>query len=150
MHILEYKQSVPISLQDCWDFFSSTKNLALITPPYLGFSESSNGKAMYAGQIIIHEVTPIFSLPIRWVTEITHIQHLDYFIDQQRFGPYKFWHHEHRFIQAPGGVNIIDSIHYMLPFGLLGRAVNHLKVSRDLEAIFAYRRQKISELFGVL
>lgn len=103
---------------------------------------------MYEGQIIIHRLRPMFGIPIQWVTEITHIEPLSYFIDEQRFGPYKFWHHEHRFREIAYGVEIEDIIHYLMPFGILGEAVHHLKIRSDIEKIFSYRQQKIKELFG--
>lgn len=150
MHIIEYRQSIPTLLQTCWEFFSSPSNLKILTPSYLGFSENSNSAPMYEGQIIIHYIKPFLGLPIQWITEITHVKPLQYFIDEQRFGPYKFWHHQHRFREIPGGVQIIDTVHYMLPLGIIGRAVNHLKVRKDIEAIFNYRQSKITELFGII
>ncbi len=150
MHKIEYCQRVPISLEQCFDFFSTPRNLKLLTPSYLGFTESSDDGPMYEGQIIIHTLTPIFAIRLEWVTEITHIKKLDYFVDEQRIGPYKLWHHEHRFhALADGkGTEIIDKIHYLLPFGPLGKLMNHLKVKKDLREIFSYRHRKISEIFG--
>ncbi len=148
MNIIEYSQIVPISLQTCWEFFSSPSNLKLLTPDYLGFTENSHDKAMYEGQIIIHFLSPIGRIRMQWVTEITHVKPLEYFIDEQRIGPYKFWHHEHRFQEVPGGTNILDKIHYELPYGIIGKAINQIKIKRDLRAIFAYRQSKIIELFG--
>lgn len=148
MHIIEYSQKVPISLETCWDFFSSPRNLKMLTPPHLGFTEIFDGKEMYEGQIIIHFLKPLLGLRMQWVTEITHVKSLEYFIDEQRIGPYKFWHHEHRFQRILGGIEIIDKIHYMLPFGIIGKAINRFKVSRDLDAIFNYRQAKIVEIFG--
>lgn len=103
---------------------------------------------MYEGQIIQHRLRPMFGIPIQWVTEITHVEPLSYFIDEQRFGPYKFWHHEHRFKEIARGVEIIDTIHYLLSFGILGRVLNHVKIRHDIERIFCYRQKKIKELFG--
>lgn len=148
MHIIEHKQIIATSLQECWTFFASPSNLKLLTPPYLGFSEQSNGEEMYEGQIIMHRLKPVLGVPILWVTEITHVKHLHYFVDEQRVGPYRLWHHEHRFREVSGGVEISDLIHFMLPFGILGKAIYHLKVRRDLAKIFSYRHHKIKEIFG--
>lgn len=103
---------------------------------------------MYEGQIIVHRLTPFLGWTVEWVTEITHVKPLLYFIDEQRIGPYKFWHHEHRFQEIPGGVEIIDSVHYKLPGSFLGKIINTMKVRRDLDAIFSYRQKRITEIFG--
>ncbi|KAF3361694.1 hypothetical protein PHSC3_001817 [Chlamydiales bacterium STE3] len=103
---------------------------------------------MYPGQIIAYTIRPLWQIPIEWVTEITQAQEPHYFIDEQRFGPYKFWHHEHRFYPIPNGVEIIDLIHYKLPFGPLGKAFHHFKVKKDLEQIFFYRKAFMEEKFG--
>jgi ligand-binding SRPBCC domain-containing protein len=148
MHSLRFVQFLNISLSECWDFFSSPNNLKLITPVDLGFSmQAADFSPMYAGQIIRHTIRPIGNIPIEWVTEITHVEKPYYFIDEQRFGPYKFWHHEHRFTEKPNGVEMNDIIHYKLHFGILGELLNTLKVKGDLETIFGYRQQKLCELF---
>lgn len=103
---------------------------------------------MYAGQIIMHSITPIPHIRLRWVTEITQVAKYEYFIDEQKLGPYKFWHHEHRFVEIENGVEINDTVHYQLPFGFLGQIIDMLKVRKDLGAIFLYRKEKLEELFG--
>ena len=120
----------------------------MITPDHLGFEmiTPSEGK-MYAGQIIAYHIRPIFNLPIEWVTEITHVREPHYFIDEQRIGPYRLWHHEHVFIPVPGGVEMRDIITYQMPFGFLGKLLHAVKVKKDLEGIFAYRRAKLIEMF---
>ncbi len=150
MITIKYHQKLPISLKDCWDFFSSPNNLKILTPEYLGFeimNELGNRK-MYAGQIIAHKVRPVLNIPLEWVTEITHVQHPHYFVDEQRFGPYKFWHHEHHFNAIPNGVEAVDIISYKMPYGFIGRAINHFKVKHDIDAIFSYRKAKLEKLFG--
>jgi ligand-binding SRPBCC domain-containing protein len=103
---------------------------------------------MYAGQIIAYTIQPIWNISIEWVSEITHLHEPYYFVDEQRFGPYKLWHHEHRFNSLPKGVEIIDKIYYKMPFGFLGKALHYFKVKQDLEAIFSYRHLKLESLFG--
>lgn len=148
MYQLKYSQKLPITLEAAWDFFSDPNNLRVITPDHLGFEMITANEKMYAGQIIAYRVRPLLNVPIEWVTEITHVHAPHYFIDEQRIGPYRFWHHEHHFKSIPGGVEIVDIISYQMPYGLLGRALNKWKVRQDLERIFAYRRAKLVELFG--
>jgi ligand-binding SRPBCC domain-containing protein len=151
MNCLKFFQKVPLSLEESWDFFSSPANLKILTPDRLRFEikgENENCQ-MYSGQIIAYTIHPFLNLPLEWVTEITHVEKPYYFIDEQRFGPYKFWHHEHRFNPIPNGVEMVDTIYYKLPFGILGKLINSLKVKSDLEEIFAYRREKMEKLFGI-
>jgi ligand-binding SRPBCC domain-containing protein len=146
------RQILPISCENAWEFFSNPKNLPLITPPHLNFIITSTflPEKMYAGQIITYRVCPLFRIPVTWVTEITHVDQPFYFVDEQRFGPYRFWHHQHHFKSVTGGVEMIDLIHYQLPFGLLGRFINRFKVCDDLNAIFNFREKKLIERFGSL
>ncbi len=147
MYKLKYLQKLPISLDECWDFFSSPANLKILTPESLGF-EMAHQEKMYAGQIIAHTIHPLWNIPMEWVTEITQVEKPNYFIDEQRFGPYKFWHHEHRFKTVENGVEMSDIVHYKMPFGPLGKAFHFFKVKNELEAIFAYRRSKLEKMFG--
>lgn len=150
MHSLRFVQFIPISIAECWDFFASPKNLKLITPDHLGFAMPSDDSGpMYAGQIITHTIRPFWNIPFNWVTEITHMQKPHYFIDEQRFGPYKFWHHEHHFNEKSEGVEMSDIIYYRIHCGILGRMLNAVKIKHDLEAIFNYRKQKLCDMFNV-
>lgn len=143
------KQKLPISIQEVWDFMSNPKNLAVITPPSMGFKTlSGDDREMFSGQIIHYTVTPLLGIKIEWVTEITHIVDKNYFVDEQRYGPYSFWHHKHFFKEIPGGVEMEDLIHYKLPFGILGRMVHPFLVKPKLKEIFDYRENKLKELFG--
>ncbi len=149
MHKIKFHLKLATDIETCWDFFSDPQNLKVITPNYLGFQilDPDPLPKMYEGQIIAYKVKPVFNIPILWVTEITHVKKHKYFIDEQRFGPYKLWHHEHRFQQVPGGIEMIDMIDYMLPFGILGKALHALKVKKDIENIFAYRNKVLTEKF---
>ncbi len=150
LHCLKYTQKLPISLQAGWEFFSSPYNLKTLTPEYLSFEiKSLSGNKIYAGQIIEYTIRPLANIPITWVTEITHVKEQEYFVDEQRFGPYQFWHHEHRFLEITGGIEIIDVIYYKMPLGFLGKMLNDIKVKSDLEKIFAFRKAKLDELFGI-
>ncbi|MCF6129483.1 SRPBCC family protein [Flavobacterium sp. AS60] len=149
IYTLHTKQNLPISLDEAWKFLSSPKNLKIITPDYMGFKTlSGDERDMFAGQIIQYIVTPVFGIPMKWVTEITHVVDKKYFVDEQRFGPYALWHHKHFLKEIPGGVEMEDIVDYKVPMGILGQIVHPFLVKPKLEEIFAYRRQKLVELFG--
>ena len=146
---LETVQNLPISQKEAWDFLSNPKNLKTITPDYMGF-EILSGAAdqVYAGQVIQYIVTPVFGIPTKWVTEITHVQEGAYFVDEQRFGPYDLWHHKHFINPIKNGVEMIDIVDYKLPLGFLGRIAHPLLVAPKLNEIFEYRKNALTALFG--
>ncbi|MDC3259367.1 SRPBCC family protein [Flavobacteriaceae bacterium] len=146
---LETVQKLPISQKEAWDFLSDPKNLKRITPDYMGF-EILSGAAdeMYAGQIIQYLVTPVMNIPTKWVTEITHVDEGNYFVDEQRFGPYSLWHHKHFLKPIPNGVEMVDIIDYKIPLGILGQLVHPILVAPKLKEIFEYRKQALIELYG--
>ncbi|MFL9835953.1 SRPBCC family protein [Flavobacterium sp. ST-75] len=149
MYTLHKTQKIPVSLNEAWNFISTPKNLAVITPPSMGFvTLSGDDKDMFAGQIIHYHVSPLLGLKMEWVTEITHVEDKHFFVDEQRFGPYKFWHHKHFLKEIAGGVEMEDIIHYKLPMGILGKMVQPFMVKPKLEEIFEYRKNKLIELFG--
>ncbi|MDP1802386.1 MAG: SRPBCC family protein [Bacteroidota bacterium] len=151
LHKIESNQFIKSDINTIWDFMSSPGNLALITPAYMNFTiinEKKPLEKMYAGQIIEYYVSPALGIKLKWVTEITHVENNYYFVDEQRFGPYALWHHKHFIKQVEGGVEMIDIVHYNLPFGFLGRLVNSLFVKKQLKEIFEYRHKKIDELFS--
>lgn len=150
IYSLQFQQKIPISLEEAWQFLSSPNNLKEITPAHMGFEIISkyHGDKMYAGQIIEYIVKPVLSIPMKWCTEITHVQAPNYFVDEQRFGPYSFWHHQHHIKEIENGVEMIDIIHYKLPFGFIGDLMNTILVKRQLQAIFQYRKAKIDLLYG--
>lgn len=121
-----------------------------MTPPYLNlkFTNELYGDGMYPGQVITYRVKPLFGIPLFWLTEITHVVEGRFFVDEQRFGPYSLWHHQHHFREIDGGVEMTDIVHYKLPLGPLGRLANALFVRRQLEGIFRFRYQKVEEVFG--
>ena len=143
------KQNLPITIQEAWEFLSNPKNLKTITPDYMGFIiESGADRPMFPGQIIEYIVTPVLGIKTKWVTEITHVQELRYFVDEQRFGPYSLWHHKHFLKEIPGGVEMEDVIHYKIPLGFIGQLVHPILVKPKLDEIFDYRRKKLIDLFG--
>ncbi len=145
---LTKEQTIPAPLEEVWAFFSAPQNLNTITPPDMNFEIIWGGDAaMYPGQLIEYRVEFLPGLRSRWLTEIAHLRDRAYFVDEQRIGPYRFWYHEHRFEPAPSGVKMTDTVTYALPFGLFGRIAHALFVRRRLEHIFAFRDQKVAELF---
>jgi len=150
LHILKSQQTIQANLQTAWDFISSPKNLSVITPDYMKFKILSDGDSdsMYAGQIIEYTVRPLLNIELSWVTEITHVKDKEYFVDEQRFGPYAFWHHQHWLKETASGIEMTDLVHYKLPFGVFGKMGNKLFVEKQLKEIFAYRFKKVNELFN--
>ncbi|AWM14857.1 cell division inhibitor [Flavobacterium sediminis] len=146
---LHRTQKLPIALNDAWDFFSDPKNLKRITPDYMGFEIISGAeKKMYPGQIIQYLVSPVLKIKTKWVTEITHVVPQEFFVDEQRFGPYALWHHKHFFKSINGGVEMEDIVDYKLPYGFIGQLVHPVLVKPKLEEIFKYRERKLNDLFG--
>ena len=140
IYTLEVKQFLKISLAEAWDFFSSPGNLPKITPPQMGFIITSGTPSeMYPGQIITYKVSPFPGFKTNWVTEITHVSDHSFFVDEQRFGPYRIWHHEHRFEVQDKGVLMTDRVSYKLPFGIFGQIAHSLFVKNQLKQIFEYR-----------
>lgn len=149
LYELRSKQIVPISIEEAWNFFSNPKNLNIITPDTMKFvTLSGDDKPMFQGQIIHYKISPFPLFSTEWVTEITHVEEKRFFVDEQRFGPYSFWHHKHFFKQVDGGIEMEDIVHYKVPFGIIGRLFHPLIVRPKLEEIFNFRRQKLIELFG--
>jgi len=138
------------SLEEVWDYFSSPANLNEITPDDMTFEELTdlNGKKNYPGMVIEYIVRPIMNIPLQWVTEITHSETGKYFIDEQRFGPYAFWHHEHSLEQRDGYILMTDTVHYAIGWGILGRIAHALIVRRKLEHIFRFREAVMERRFG--
>jgi len=149
LYQLKSKQFLPISLDEAWTFLSEPRNLKTITPEYMGFEICDGAdRPMYQGQIIQYIVTPVLGIKTKWVTEITHLVDKSFFVDEQRFGPYAFWHHKHFLKEVPGGVEMEDIIDYKIPFGILGQLVHPILVKPKLNEIFNYRQHKLEALFG--
>jgi ligand-binding SRPBCC domain-containing protein len=149
VYTLTRTQFLPISLSEAWAFFSTPRNLAKITPSEMGFHilYVSSGEKTYAGQIIRYKVQVFPGIKMHWVTEITHVNEPVYFVDEQRFGPYALWHHQHHFKEVQGGVEMTDEVNYAIPLGLLGRIANAFFVSREVNRIFDYRFKVLEEYF---
>jgi len=150
LYQLEKKQVLPISIREAWAFFSDPRNLQRITPPSLGLEISSEvPESMYPGLILNLRVHFLAGIRINWITEITHVNEPYFFVDEQRYGPYRFWHHKHYFRETRSGTEIGDLVHYSLHLGPLGRMVNALFVRKQLEGIFDYRYKYLLEKFTI-
>jgi ligand-binding SRPBCC domain-containing protein len=145
-------QKLPVSIYEIWDFISSPHNLKEITPPYMGFEVKTPNLSpnMFSGMIISYQVKPLLGIPLTWVTEITHVEEGVYFVDEQRKGPYKLWHHLHRIEVIPGGILMTDLVNYEPPFGYLGTWINSLFLRKKLNQIFEYREKVLAEKFGIM
>lgn len=147
---LRTRQTLPISLDEAWNFFSDPRNLQEITPKELNLVITNElyGDKMYPGQMITYRVKPLLGIPMNWATEITHVVEKKMFVDEQRTGPYSIWHHQHHFEQVPEGTLMTDIVHYQIPLGILGRMMHPILVRKKLKEIFDYRFQKVEQLFG--
>jgi len=144
------EQIVDANISEVWNFFSDPKNLNKITPNYLNFRILTENlpSEIFQGLIIEYKVSPFLKINFHWVTEITSVKKFEYFIDEQRFGPYKFWHHLHTF--EPVGENrvkIVDLVHYLPPYGIIGKLANYFVIYPRLNDIFNYRAKVIESLF---
>lgn len=149
LHQLRVRHRLPLSLDQAWGFFSDPRNLSVITPASMGFVIKTELPAvMYPGLIIAYTVKPLGPIPLPWVTEITHVREREFFVDEQRSGPYRIWHHEHHFAAIPGGVEMTDIVSYALPFGVLGDVAEPLVVGDRVRGIFRYREEVLDDRFG--
>ena len=147
---LKSKQKLPISQGDAWSFFSAPGNLPKLTPPWLNLKVTSElPDKMYEGMIITYKVYPFAGIPSSWVTEITQVKEKNFFIDEQRFGPYKFWHHQHHFKQIVEGIEMEDIVTYALPLDPLSRPLNSLFVGNKVKEIFKFREEVLNKLFKI-
>lgn len=147
-YILDREQWVPASLQEVFPFFADAANLQALTPEWLSFQIlTPQPIAMRAGALIDYRLR-WHGVPLNWKTQILVWEPPHHFEDLQLKGPYKLWHHTHRFESVSGGTRILDHVRYALPFGILGRAVHAVSVRNNIEEIFRYRQEKVRDLFG--
>jgi ligand-binding SRPBCC domain-containing protein len=150
VYTLRRTQLINAPIDVLWAFFSNADNLAVLTPVYMNFRVTSDAFSdhIYPGQIITYKVSPLLHIPLFWMTEITHVARHTLFVDEQRIGPYKMWHHQHHFEQQGDKVLMTDIVHYRLPLSFIGRVAYILFIKKQLQDIFEYRRRKIEELFN--
>ncbi len=149
IYTLKSSQKIPISVDEAWDFFSSPENLEKLTPSDMNFNVTSGKpEKVYPGQIITYKVNVFSGVRLSWVTEITHVKDKHFFIDEQRFGPYVMWHHEHFFKAIDDhSCYVEDKVSYKLPLGVLGKLAHFIFVKKQLSSIFEYRTEQIKVLF---
>ena len=148
---LEFTQLIDTDIKTAWNFFSSPLNLEKITPDDMSFdvtSPYSNETKMYAGMIITYKVSPLFGIKLNWMTEIKHVKENEYFVDEQRFGPFALWHHQHHFKPTENGILMTDILYYAIPFGIIGTMANRCMVAKKIEHIFSHRREAILSYFS--
>jgi ligand-binding SRPBCC domain-containing protein len=145
---LERRQHLSIAIETAWDFFSNPRNLPLITPDWLDLTITNRiAPKMHAGMIIHYRLKTIWGLPAKWITEITHVAEPVYFVDEMRSGPYRFWHHQHHFVQTADGVAILDHVNYALKLGWFGQILHNMVIRNRLNEIFNYRQKALETLF---
>lgn len=150
VYTLNQTLTIPSTIDKVWDFISAPGNLKKITPEYMGFDITTKNlpEKMYPGMIISYKVSPFLGIKMTWVTEITQVRELKYFVDEQRVGPYKMWHHQHFIEPVEGGVLMTDIVDYQPPLGFLGAIANQLVIKSQLNEIFSYRTKQLEAYFG--
>ena len=145
----EWVQVIPRDLEEVWNFFSRPENLNDMTPEDMDFQIITDiqGIEMYEGMLIQYKVSPMLGIKLNWVTEITHVRDKRYFIDEQRFGPYALWHHQHHFELVDGGVKMTDILHYKVPYGIIGNIANAIFVENRINEIFNFRVKAVERIF---
>ena len=147
---LKTSQFIPVSIEKAWSFFTDPKNLQKLTPEDMNFEITSEFKdeKIYPGMIITYVVSPVLRIPVKWMTEITHVRDREYFVDDQRLGPFRIWNHQHHFRAVDGGVEMTDIIYYSIGFGFLGRLLDRLFIRKRVKNIFEYRKMAMNSLFN--
>ena len=128
-------------------FFSNAENLELLTPPWLHFHIVSTSTLNVEKNTLINYKLKIHGLPVKWQSIIEDYAPPTFFVDSQTNGPYKKWHHTHRFYEVAGGTLVMDHVRYRAPLGILGYAIALLFIKRDLRRIFAYRQNQLAQIF---
>jgi ligand-binding SRPBCC domain-containing protein len=148
-HRIHRKQVIPISMSEAWEFFSNPVNLSKITPPWLNLKVISDiPKSMHSGMIISYRITPMASISVLWISEITHVEAPIYFVDEQRLGPFRFWHHQHVFKEIGRNVEIQDIVHYAMPLGPIGEMVHSVSVHKKVDSIFDFRQKALERMLS--
>jgi ligand-binding SRPBCC domain-containing protein len=147
-HTLRREQWIARPIDEVFAFFADARNLEEITPPWLGFRTLTPAPIRMAAGTLIRYRLSLHGVPIRWTTEIREWEPASRFVDVQLSGPYRLWHHTHRFAESNGGTRMWDVVRYRVPLGWLGRVMNAILVRRDVERIFEYRSARIAEIFG--
>lgn len=149
LYTLTSTQHLPVSREEAWNFLSNPAQLENITADNMSLTPLEPlPQAMYEGMIIHYQIRPFLGIKLNWVTEITHIDEGQMFVDEQRFGPFRFWHHEHRLVEKGNGTEMQDIVHYAMPFSLLGCIAHVVFVRSMLENMFKYRKSVMKDIFS--
>jgi ligand-binding SRPBCC domain-containing protein len=147
-HTLRQEQWVSRPIDEVFEFFSDAQNLETITPPWLSFKVLSMSTKSIVQDTEIHYRLAWHGFPLRWTSKICKWNPPHSFTDTQTSGPYRLWYHRHRFEAHGGRTRVLDVARYALPFGVFGEMAHAIKVRRDVQQIFAFRRRRIDEIFG--
>ena len=147
-HVLEFRLLLPAPRVRVFEFFARPENLATITPGWLGFTLLTPAPIMLAAGVVLDYRIRWLGLPFRWRSLIREYDPPYRFVDAQVIGPYARWEHRHMFVEEAGGTVMEDRVTYRLPLGPIGELVHRLGVRRQLEAIFAYRRDRLRSLLA--
>lgn len=149
IYTLTSEQILPISLEKAWEFFTHPNNLDRITPKEMQFEITNNPPdKTYPGQIITYKIGILPMVKSNWITEITHFEDQKFFVDEQRFGPYAMWHHEHHFEATEDGrVKMTDIVNFKLPLGVFGDLLAGFYVKNKVKFIFESRFKILEEIF---
>jgi ligand-binding SRPBCC domain-containing protein len=130
--------------EEVFAFFAEAGNLDAITPPWLNFRiVTPQPIAMRVGTKIDYKLR-VHGFPASWRTLISAWEPPGRFVDEQLRGPYRLWVHEHTFEETAGGTLVRDHVRYA-PIG--GWLTHRLFVRRDVERIFAFRKEAMKEKF---
>ena len=147
LHRIHRRQVIPTSILEAWEFFSTPVNLSKITPPWLNLTVISDiPRSMHSGMIISYRITPLPCMSTPWVSEITHVEAPIYFVDEQRLGPFRFWHHQHLFKEVDRDVEMQDIVNYAMPLGPIGEMVHAISLRKKVEAIFDFRQKALEQI----
>lgn len=147
-HVLEFRLLLPAPRVRVFEFFARPENLATITPGWLGFTLLSPAPITLAAGAVLDYRIRWLGLPFRWRSLIREYDPPYRFVDVQVIGPYARWEHRHMFVEEAGGTVMEDRVTYRLPLGPIGELAHRLGVRRQLEAIFAYRRDRLRALLA--
>ena len=147
LYTLNHHLMIRRSLEEVFAFFSRPENLALLTPPSLGFQILTPSPIEMKEGAVIDYTLQLFGLTRRWTTLITDFTPPIHFADLQLRGPYAYWHHSHMFSATDEGTLMTDVVRYALPLGILGQRAHELVVKHQLKGIFEYRKAVLATVF---
>lgn len=144
---LRAEMLVDLPREQVFDFFSDASKLEQITPPWLNFSVLTPMPVEIHEGLLLDYKLKLHRIPIKWQTEICVWEPSVRFVDRQLKGPYRLWYHEHRFEEVDGKTLVRDDVHY-IPRG--GKLIHRLFVQPDLEKIFRFRQDRLTEIFAAV